>query len=88
MLGRPAPEREAVEAITLIAIASTAAAGIALATRGSAHFVAGAGWGLANIAVRNVREKRPRVAWVAIAGIGLAVAGLLVGRQRAEARSG
>ena len=85
MLGRPAPEREAAEAAALIAIASTAAAGIAVATRGSAHFVAGAGWGLANIAVRNVREGRPRVAWVAIAGIGLAMAGLLVGRRRAAA---
>jgi hypothetical protein len=84
MLGRPAPHQEENEAIALIALASAAAAGIAVATRGSGHFVAGAGWGLANIAVRNVKEKRPRAAWAAVAGIGLALAGLAIGRRRAE----
>jgi hypothetical protein len=88
MLGRPAPEREAAEAIALIAIASAAAAAVAVATRGSGHFVAGAGWGLANIAVRNVREKRPHVAWAAVAGIGVALAGLAIGRRRDKARAG
>jgi hypothetical protein len=84
MLGRPSPAREANEAIVLIAIASSAAASIAVATRGSGHFVAGAGWGLANIAVRNVREKRPHVAWAAVAGIGLALTGFAIGRRRAK----
>jgi hypothetical protein len=82
MLGRPDPGREEDEAIALIAIASVAAAGIAVATRGSGHFVAGAGWGLANIAVRNVKERRPRAAWAAVAGIGLALAGMAAGRWR------
>jgi hypothetical protein len=86
MLGRPAPRREENEAMALIALASGAAAAIAVATRGSAHFVAGAGWGLANIAVRNVWEKRPRVAWAAVAGLGVALTGLAIGRFAAEPR--
>jgi hypothetical protein len=84
MLGRPIPRQEENEAIALIVIASAAAAGIAVATRGSGHFVAGAGWGLANIAVRNVKEKRPRAAWVAVGGISVALAGLAIGRRRAK----
>jgi hypothetical protein len=84
MLGRPAPRREEYEAIALIALASGTAAVVAAATRGSAHFVAGAGWGLANIALRNVMENRPRVAWAAVAGIGLALAGWAVGRRQRE----
>jgi hypothetical protein len=43
---------------------------------------------LANIAVRNVREKRPHVAWAAVAGIGVALAGLAIGRRRDKARAG
>jgi hypothetical protein len=84
MLGRPDPRREENEAIALIAIASGAAAAIAIATRGSGHFVAGAAWGLANIAVRNVKEERPRAVWAAVAGIGVALAGLAIGRRRAS----
>lgn len=82
MLGRPLPDREENEAIALIAIASLATAGIAVATRGSGHVVAGAGWGLAGIAIRNVAEKRPRVAWAAAAGICVALIGLAIGRRR------
>jgi hypothetical protein len=68
----------------LIVTASTAATVIAVATRGSAHFVAGAGWGLANIALRNIIEKRPRVAWVAMSGLGMALTGLVAGRLQAK----
>lgn len=84
MLGRPDPRREENEAIGLIAIASAAATAVAIATRGSGHFVAGAAWGLANIGVRNVMEKRPRVVWAAAIGIGAALAGLAIGRRLAK----
>lgn len=84
MLGRPDPRREENEAIALIAAASVAATTIAIATRGSGHFVAGAAWGLAGIAVRNVQEKRPRVIAAAAIGIGAALAGLAFGRRLAR----
>jgi hypothetical protein len=84
MFGRPSQRQEENEAIALIVTASTAATVIAVATRGSAHFVAGAGWGLANIALRNIIEKRPRVAWVAMSGLGMALTGLVAGRLQAK----
>jgi hypothetical protein len=85
MLGRPVPRREENDAIALIAIASAAASAIAIATRGSAHFVAGAAWGLAGIAVRNLKEKRPRAVLAAAIGGGATLVGLLVGRRLAPA---
>ena len=85
MLGRPEPRREENEAIALIAIASAATTAIAIATRGSGHFVAGAAWGLTNIGVRNVQEKRPRVVLAVAIGIGAALAGLAIGRRLAKA---
>jgi len=83
MLGRPEPAREQAEAIGLVVIASLAAAGVGIATNGSGHFAAGAAWGLAGIIARNVKERRPRVAWAATAGIGLVLGGLVLGRMRA-----
>jgi hypothetical protein len=82
MLGRPAPAREKKEAMALIALASTAAASVAYGARGSAHVAAGAGWGLAGIAVRNIAEKRPAVVGAAIGGIALVALAALAGRRR------
>jgi hypothetical protein len=82
MLGRPDPAREEAEAIGLVALASLIAAAITVATRGSVHFAAGAGWGLAGIIARNVKEKRPRVAWAAAAGLAVLGAALIAGRKR------
>jgi hypothetical protein len=88
MLGRPSPAREEAEAIGLIAIASTAAAAITVASRGSAHFAVGAAWGLAGIIIRDVKEKRPRVAWAAAGGIAAVLVALAVGRSRDPSRGG
>jgi hypothetical protein len=85
MLGRPEPAREEAEAIALVAIASLAATAIAVATRGSAHFTAGAAWGLAGIIARNVKERRPRVTRATAAGMAVLFTGLAIGRRRARA---
>ena len=85
MLGRPAPRREEAEAIALVALASLAGAGVAAVTRGSAHFTAGAAWGLGGIIARNVKERRYRVAWAAAGGVAMLLTGLAIGRRRDSA---
>jgi len=85
LAGRPAPKQEEAEAVGLIAAASAAAAGLSYAAGGSAHVAAGAGWGLAGIAVRNVVEKRPRVVAAALIGIGVCAAAVWEGRRAARA---
>ena len=72
--GRPSPQRAEARAMALIGGASCVAVACALASKGNPGYAAAAGWGLGGIALRNVRERRPRVA--AVAGAG--VAGLLL----------
>ena len=84
MLGRPEQPREQKEVLALIAVASTAAAAVTVAARGSLHVAAGSAWGLAGIAVRNVMEKRPPVVAAALAGIGALGVAVLVGRLLAR----
>lgn len=79
--GRPGAHREANEAVVLIAVATAATCAITIASRGHAHFAAGAAWGLAGIVARNVKEKRPRVALAASAGLAATLGALLLARR-------
>lgn len=88
LLGRPPPEQEAREAIGLILTASVVAASLTYAARGSAFVAAGAGWGLAGIAVRNKREDRPRVVAAAVVGLTLTGVAVILGRQAGRAPGG
>jgi len=84
MLGRPDLKQEEREVIGLIAVATTAAAGVTYAAKGSAFVAAGSAWGLTGIVVRNVMDRRPPVVAAALAGIGVVGLALLAGRRRAS----
>lgn len=81
--GRPSSARAEEEAFVLIGAASAAAAGIAVASRGSFHYVGGAAWGLGGGVIRNLYEKRPRVAVAAALGM-CAVLGAALWARRAR----
>jgi len=84
MLGRPEQAQEEHEAMALVAIASTAAAAVTFAAKGSAYVAAGSAWGLAGIAARGAMEKRPPMVKAALAGIGVVALALFAGRRHAR----
>jgi len=88
LLGRPSRRREEREAMVLIAAASSVAATVTFAARGSAHVAAGSAWGLAGIAARGVMDKRPPMVAAALAGIGVVAAAVVAGKRRARRAGG
>ena len=82
LLGRPGARRGEAESIGLIFAASAVAVGVTGAARGSLHYAGGAAWGLAGVALRNIKDARPKVAVAAALGIGAVAAAALWARRR------
>lgn len=80
------PERAATRrAKALVGVASAAATGMAIASRGNPGYAAASAWGLGGVMLRNNRESRPEVAATAAIGLcAVAVATLFSRRRRRD----
>lgn len=70
-------------AVALVAGVATAASALAYAGRGNPLYAGAAGWGLAGVAVRNVRERNGPVLLAALAGLAAVAGATLMAQRRA-----
>lgn len=80
--GAADPETSSRVAVRLVAGASLSASVLAYASHGDVFYAAAAGWGLAGVATRNVRDGNRPVAIVALLGLAAVAGATLVARGR------
>ncbi len=78
--GRPTRDEAERRTMGLIGAATGAAAVLATASRGNAGYAAAAAWGLGSIALRNARERRPRLAVASAIGVGTVLLATMAAR--------
>lgn len=78
--GRPA---QTLAAVALVAGAAATASALSYVGGGTPLYVAAAAWGLAGVAVRNLRERNGPVLVAALAGLGAVAGATLLARRRA-----
>ena len=78
-----APEAQTKAAVQLVLGASAVAAGVSHAARGDLRYAGAAGWGLANIVVRNMIDRNRPVTLAALAGLAAVTGVTALARRRA-----
>lgn len=79
--GATGPVTQTRAAVPIVAGAAAAVSALAYAGKGNALYAGAAGWGLAGIAVRNVRDRNRPVALTALAGLAAVAGAALLARR-------
>lgn len=80
--GATGPITQTRAALAIVAATTAAASTLAYTSRGEPRYAAAAGWGLAGIAVRNLKDRNRPVAVAALAGLAAVAGATLLARRR------